>query len=114
MSSALARYVSSLTLFPLIRPGTFVQIDVNQRKVLPGPSRTIEDRPIYFVELRSGYACSWCERKQNLLMLVPHPMSPVKTRQLAYPLEAEIVGRVTGVAMRIAEMAPLPAPSASP
>lgn len=113
---ALYGYVGlkDLTLFPLIRPGTFVQIDVNQRKILPGPSRTIEDRAIYFVELRSGYACSWCERKQNLLMLVPHPMSPVKTRQLAYPLEAEIVGRVTGVAMRIAEMAPLPAPSASP
>ena len=69
--------LKDFTLFPLIRLGAFVQIDVNQRKILTGPSRTIEDRPIYFVELRSGYACSWCERKQNLLMLAPHPMSPV-------------------------------------
>jgi transcriptional regulator with XRE-family HTH domain len=107
---ALYGYVGlkDFTLYPLIRPGTFVQIDVNQRKVLTGSSHTIEERPIYFVELRRGYACSWCEMKQDLLVLVPHPLSPVKTRQLAYPLEGEIVGRVTGVAMRLAEMAPDP------
>jgi transcriptional regulator with XRE-family HTH domain len=105
---ALYGYVGlkDFTLYPLIRPGTFVQIDVNQRKILAGPPHTMEERPVYFVELRDGYACSWCEKKQNLLLLVPHPLSPVKTRQLAYPLEGEIVGRVTGVAMRLAEMAP--------
>jgi transcriptional regulator with XRE-family HTH domain len=108
---ALYGYVGlkDFTLYPLIRPGTFVQIDVNQRKVLAAPLHTLEERPVYFVELRDGYACSWCERKQNLLLLVPHPLSPVKTRQLAYPLEGEIVGMVTGVAMRLARMAPTPA-----
>jgi hypothetical protein len=74
----------------------------------------MEERPVYFVELRRGYACSWCEMKQNLLLLVPHPLSPVKTGQLAYPLEGEIVGRVTGVAMRLAEMAPDRAASVNP
>jgi transcriptional regulator with XRE-family HTH domain len=103
--------LKDFTLFPLYRPGTFVQIDVNQRRVLAGPPHTMEERPVYFVELRDGYACSWCERKQNLLLLVPHPLSPVKTRQLIYPQEGEIVGRVTGVAMRLAEMAPVPTAS---
>jgi transcriptional regulator with XRE-family HTH domain len=105
---ALYGYVGlkDFTLFPMIRPGTFVQIDVNQRKVFARPVRTMEERPVYFVELRDGYACSWCERKDNLLLLVPHPLSPVKTRQLIYPQEGEIVGRVTGVAMRLAEIAP--------
>ena len=88
-----------------------MQIDVNQRKVLGGPHHVMEERPIYFVELRDGYACSWCEKKPNLLLLVPHPLSPVKTRQLVYPQEAEIVGRVTAVAMRLAEMV---SPSAAP
>jgi transcriptional regulator with XRE-family HTH domain len=106
--SALYGYVGlkDFTLYPMIRPGTFVQIDVNQTKVLAGSPHTMEERPIYFVELRDGYACSWCERKQNLLLLVPHPLSPVKTRQLLYPLEGEIVGRVTALAMRLAQMAP--------
>jgi transcriptional regulator with XRE-family HTH domain len=106
--SALYGYVGlkDFTLYPLIRPGTFVQIDVNQRRILTGPSRTIEERPVYFVELRDGFACSWCEIKEGQLLLVPHPMSPAKTRQLVYPLEADIVGRVTAVAMRIAETSP--------
>ena len=103
--------LKDFTLYPLIRPGSFVQIDVNQRKILTAPAHTIEERPVYFVELRDGYACSWCEKRQNLLLLVPHPLSPMKTRQLIYPLEGEIVGRVTGVAMRLAEMAPVPAAS---
>jgi len=113
---ALYGYVGlkDFTLYPLIRPGTFVQIDVNQRKVLAGPHHTMEDRPVYFVELRQGYACSWCEKKENLLVLVPHPLSPVKTRQLIHPREGEIVGRVTGVAMRLAEMARVHATSMNP
>lgn len=107
---ALYGYVGlkDFTLYPLIRPGTFVQIDVNQRRVFARPAHTLEERAVYFVELRDGYACSWCERRENLLLLVPHPLSPVKTRQVAYPQEGEIVGRVTGVAMRLAEMAPMP------
>jgi transcriptional regulator with XRE-family HTH domain len=113
---ALYGYVGlkDFTLYPLIRPGTFVQIDVNQRKVLAGPHHTMEDRPVYFVELRQGYACSWCEKKENLLLLVPHPLSPAKIRQLIHPREGEIVGRVTGVAMRLAEMARASAASVNP
>jgi YD repeat-containing protein len=67
-----------------------------------------------FVELRNGYACSWCEKKENLLLLMPHPLSPVRTRQLIHPREGEIVGRVTGVAMRLAEMTPVPSASVNP
>lgn len=103
--------LKDFTLHPMIRPGTFVQIDVNQRKIFTGPARTIEDRPVYFVELRNGYACSWCEVRDGRLLLVPHPMSPAKTRQLVYPGEADIVGRVTAVAMRIAETSPQPSSS---
>jgi len=38
----------------------------------------------------------------------------VKTRQLIHPREGEIVGRVTGVAMRLAEMARVHATSMNP
>ena len=49
------------TLYPLIRPGSFVEIDERQSRVKPGNWQNEFDRPIYFVELRNGYACSWCE-----------------------------------------------------
>jgi hypothetical protein len=89
------------TLSPLLRPGSFVQIDDRQTKIRSLPWRSEFDRPIYFVELRDGYACAWCEVQGKQLLLVPHPLSGCGIRQFAYPTEAEIVGRVTGVAMRI-------------
>ena len=90
------------TMDPLVPPGSFVQIDNQVREVLPPSSwRTELDRPIYFVKIQGGYACSWCELKGNRLTLVPHPLSRSRIRQFAHPGEAEIVGRVTGIAMRI-------------
>ena len=91
------------TLYPLIRPGSFVQLDQSIRKVQPGKWRTEYDRPIYFVELRDSYACSWCELQEGQLLLIPHPLSPCKVRSLAYGHDAEIVGQVTAVAMRITD-----------
>lgn len=91
------------TLWPMLRPGTFVQIDERLRKVNSFRWRTEFERPIYFVELRDGYACSWCELQDNQLFLVPHPLSPCCVRKVHYRTEAEIVGQVTGMATRIAD-----------
>lgn len=97
------------TLFPLLRPGSFVQIDQRLRKVQASKWRTEFDRPIYFVELRDGYACSWCELQGNQLLLVPHPLSPCGIRQFLFGTDAEIVGQVTGIALRIADAIERPA-----
>lgn len=93
--------LQDLTLYPLLRPGSFVQIDPRTRKIQPSRSQTEFDRPIYFLELRNSYACGWCEVQGNELALLPHPLSPCTVRRFAFPGEAEIVGRVTGVAMRL-------------
>ena len=95
--------LEDLTLYPLLRPGSFVQIDRTARKVQPFKWRTEYDRPIYFIELRDGYACSWCEQTGNQLLLVPHPLSPCSIRSFQHGGEAEIVGQVTGVAMRVVD-----------
>lgn len=92
------------TLFPLLRPGTFVQIEPRIKTVQTSKWRTEFDRPIYFVELRDGYACSWCEQHGNKLVLVPHPLSSCSIREFLHGTDAEIVGRVTGIAMRIADI----------
>jgi transcriptional regulator with XRE-family HTH domain len=90
------------TLFPLIRPGSFVQIDPNQKRIDRDSWSNEFDRPIYFVELHDSYACSWCELKDRQLLLVPYPQSGTRVRQVRFPEDAEIVGRVTAVSMRIA------------
>jgi hypothetical protein len=96
--------VEDFTLFPLVRPGSFVQIDPRIRRVQPFQWRTEFDRPIYFLELRDGYACGWCELQNNRLTLLSHPLSPVNLRHFAYGDEAEIIGQVTGLATRIVEV----------
>jgi len=95
------------TLEPVYHAGSLVQIDPRQTKVVKRLWATEYERPVYFFELHDNrYACSWCELNGDHLLLVPSPLSPAKTRQLRYPDDAEIVGRVTGVAMQIAAFAP--------
>jgi len=95
--------LKDFTLYPLLRPGSFVQIDQRVRKIQPLRWRTEFDRPIYFVELRDGYACSWCELQDGHLLLLPHPLSPCSVRRLDYGKEAEIIGQVSAVAMRLVD-----------
>jgi len=97
------------TLDPIIRPGSVVAIDVQQNKVRMGSWRNLRDRPIYFVELRDGYACCWCELDGNHLILIPCPESPVQVRQVRYPTDGDIVGRVTAVSMSLVEVEQAPA-----
>lgn len=89
------------TMYPLLRPGSFLQIESYPTRLQMSQWRTEFDRPIYFVELRDGYACSWCEMRGSQLTLIPHPLSGCSIRQFVYPSDAEIVGQVTGVAMRL-------------
>jgi hypothetical protein len=92
----------------MLRPGSFVEVDPRVTKVQPYKGRTEFDRPIYFVELRDGYACGWCEVQNGNLLLLPYPLSPCSVRQYAYEIDAEIVGQVTGVAMRIVDLSVTP------
>jgi hypothetical protein len=89
------------TMYPIIMPGSFVQVDENRRKVEEGSWRSEYERPIYFVEMRESFVCCWCEVNGNMLTLKPHPMSPVKTRFVRIGSEAEVVGQVVGIAMRL-------------
>lgn len=96
------------TLYPILRPGSFVQIDPTARKILRNAWQTEYERPIYFVELRDGYACSWCELNHEELLLLPHPLSPSKIRKLIHGVDAEIIGRVTGAGISFLGMPDLP------
>jgi hypothetical protein len=93
--------LQDMTLHPLLRPGSFVRIDPSVRKVQSLRWHTEFDRPIYFVQLRDGYACGWCDMQEGHLLLLPHPLSPSSVRRFARGTEAEIIGQVTAVAMTL-------------
>jgi hypothetical protein len=96
-------YIGSedLTMYPLLQPGTFIQVDESKNRVVEGTWRSEYERPIYFVETRDGHACCWCSIKRDILILQPHPLSPVALRVLKHPQEGEVIGQVVGMAMRL-------------
>ena len=89
------------TMFPLLRPGSLVMIDPERKRVAQDGWKNEYDRPVYFVELRNGYRCAWCQVEGSRLMLIPHPVSNVPVQSLNLATEAEVLGQVVGVAMRL-------------
>ena len=93
--------MQDFTMYPLIMPGSFVQIDETRNELEQGVWRSEYERPIYFVETRDGFVCCWCSIFDDKLVLQSHPLSPVPARTFRQPQEAEILGRVVGIAMRL-------------
>src|SRR6266849_5190435 len=87
------------TLYPMIRPGAFVQIDDQDTKIQSESWENEFERPIYFFQLRDDYAYGWCELEGKVLSIIPHSLSGRKTRQFNHPDEIDVVGRVVAVAM---------------
>jgi hypothetical protein len=81
-----------VTMRPLIRPGSILTVDISQNRIETGPWSNKFERPIYLVETREGFTCGWCERSDNKLRIISYGSSVVK--ELIYPQEAEVVGRV--------------------
>jgi len=102
-------YIGSedLTMYPILPPGSFVQVDESKDRVVEGGWRSEYERPIYFVETRSGHTCCWCTLTREGIILQPHPLSPVAARSLRYPQEADIIGQVVGVAIRLGDWRPV-------
>lgn len=92
-----------LTMYPLLLPGSFVQVDETRSRVEEKKWRSELERPIYFVETREGHLCCWCSVRRGEIVLQSHPLSPVSARILKHPQEAEVLGQVVGVAMRLGE-----------
>ncbi len=91
------------TMYPILPPGSFIQVDESKDKVVEGTWRSEYERPIYFVETRDGHTCCWCSMRRDEIILQPHPLSPAPVRMLKHPQDAEVLGQVVGVAMKLTE-----------
>jgi transcriptional regulator with XRE-family HTH domain len=89
------------SMHPIIRPGSFVQIDEAKRHVKNEETAHEFEKAVYFVEHRDGFRCGWCSVHQGLLIVQSHPASSVAPEVYRFPGEAEIVGQVVGLAMRL-------------
>lgn len=87
---------------PMLRPGSLVLVDPAKRQVKMSGWKNEFERPIYFVDVREGYRCSWCVQESAMLILQPHSLSPCTPKIFRFPDEGEIVGQVIGLVMRLA------------
>lgn len=90
-----------LTMYPIVMPGSFLQVDASRTEVLSGGWRSEYERPIYFIETREEFICAWCKVSDGHLITQPHPLSPATPRVFRHPQDAEVIGRVVGLAMRL-------------
>ena len=88
-------------MYPMLRPGALVQIDERRSRIRNSGWTHEFERPIYFFELRDGYACAWCNLSGDHLILQPHSGSPSEPIVLNYPTDVDIIGQVVGVAMQL-------------
>ena len=100
-------------MHPLIRPGSLLWIDDQQKRPASGPWATEHERPVYFLEHRDGFLCSWCHLSGNQLIAVGHPAMGNPPLVLDYPRDVDVIGQVAGVAMRLDPARKRPARSAS-
>lgn len=89
------------SMYPILAPGSLVQIDDSRKKIVTSGWIYEYDRPIYFLEHRHGYECCWCSLSEGYLILQPHAASHLASRYFKYPDEIDVVGQVVGAAMRL-------------
>jgi transcriptional regulator with XRE-family HTH domain len=93
------------SMYPLLHPGSLLLVDETKRKIASSGWASELDRPVYFFEHRAGHSCGWCSFIEDQIIVIPHPASRQQPQVYAYPEEIEVVGQVTGVAMRLARPA---------
>lgn len=88
-------------MYPILQPGSLLLIDETRRKIVDTGWTSEFERPIYFLEHKEGWACGWCHLDAGNLVLHPHPASRCNPMFFKHPQDIEVIGQVTGVAMRL-------------
>lgn len=89
------------SMYPILPPGSFVQIDESRRRVSNEGWILEYERPIYFLEYHNRYRCGWCTERDGVLIVQPYSTSHASPDVLRCPADVEVVGQVVGVAMRL-------------
>ena len=89
------------SMYPVIWPGSFLQIDETKRRIAKEGWSQEHERPIYFIEHRNGFRCGWCTERNGLLVVMAHSGSQLAADVFRFPGEADVIGQVIAVAMRL-------------
>lgn len=89
-----------LSMYPILRPGSLVTVDETYRRPQDDSWTDEANRPIYLLEHREGFLARWCHVQNNQLIAMAHPASSYPPEVYELPRDVEIIGQISGVAMR--------------
>jgi len=85
--------LSDRMMWPLLPPGSLLQLDAKVRTVVDGTWSEFE-RPVYLIEYRGRFYCCHAQRRGDMLRLISHNDSP-EPRSFTVPIkEAKVRGQV--------------------
>lgn len=88
--------LSDRTMWPLLPPGSVLQLDQKVRTVATGSWPEFE-RPIYLIEYRNKFYCCHAQRRGETLRLISHGESP-SPPSISVPIkEAKVRGQLTPI-----------------
>ena len=88
--------LSDRMMWPLIPPGSLLQLDQKVRTVENSPWTEFE-RPIYLIECKGRFYCCHAQRRGDTLRLISHAESPCPP-SLSVPFkEAKVRGQLTPI-----------------
>lgn len=91
-------------LYPMIRPGSVLKIDIRRKAIASPKDWTNEfDRPIYLLQTRKGFVSGWCEldKQGQWLTLITHNLSRVISQRWRYKQDIDVIGRAVAVGLRL-------------
>src|ERR1051325_3000595 len=88
--------LSDRMMWPLLPPGSVLQLDQRVRTVANGNWSEFE-RPIYLIEYRGRFYCCHAQRRGDTLRLLSHLESPAPLATFVPFKEAKVRGHVTPI-----------------
>jgi hypothetical protein len=87
---------SDRMMWPLLPPGSLLQLDSRVRTVAEG-NWTEFERPIYLIEYRGRFFCCHAQRRGDVLRLISHADSPARPAFSVSSKDARVRGQLTPV-----------------
>ena len=85
--------LSDRMMWPLLPPGSLLQLDTKARNVIDGTWSEFE-RPIYLIECRGRFYCCHAQRRGDTLRLISHRESPEPPSISVPAKEAKVRGQL--------------------
>jgi hypothetical protein len=88
--------LSDRMMWPLLPPGSLLQLDAKQKTVTNGNWSEFE-RPIFLIEYRGRFYCCHAQRRGDTLRLISHQESPDPPAISVHAKEAKVRGQLTPI-----------------